>query len=95
METASGAEPGGLFLEAELFFHPPPSIFEENGSSFWVGKPCQGAVQTGLEGAGGEMVGTWGSGAPGAALICTCSLVSLGNLALPSPATTSSKSSTR
>ena len=34
METASRAEPGGLFLEVELFF----PIFEENVSSFWVGR---------------------------------------------------------
>ena len=31
-------------------------------------------------------MGMWGSGAPGAAPICTFLLVSLGNLALPSPA---------
>lgn len=42
METASGAEPGGLFLEAELFFHPPPpSLRRMDQVSGWA-SPVRG-----------------------------------------------------
>ena len=49
-----------------------------------MGKPCQGAVQAGLEGAGGARWGR-GVGRPAAAPFCTVSRLFL-NLALPSPA---------
>ena len=93
METASRAEPGGLFLEAELFFLPPPSLRRMDQVSGWaspVRGPCRLAWKV-------REVTRWGCGGwapPGPPRFALSCLFLWGTWLCPHLPMSSSKSST-